>query len=102
LPRFCSPGQPENCLIECSPWQLLERLAKAAALGVLQKTVQGDYLIFGSANDRIAASEFATQPAPASLTLVRPSDLRWLFETIGSEQRIRALFRLGTNQYNCR
>jgi hypothetical protein len=40
------------------------------------------------------------QPAPASLTLVRPSDLRWLFKTIGSEQRIRALFRLGTNQYN--
>jgi hypothetical protein len=86
--------------MERSPWQLLERPAKASALGVLQKTVHGDDLIFGSANDRIRASEFATRPAPASLTLVRPNDLRWLFETIGSGQRLRALFRLGTNQYN--
>jgi hypothetical protein len=39
--------------MERSPWQLLERPAKASAPGVLQKTVQGDDLIFGSAADRV-------------------------------------------------
>jgi hypothetical protein len=90
-------GQPENCLIERSPWQLLERPAKTSALGVLQEAVQGGDLTFGSASDRVAACQFATQPALASLALVPPSDVRWLFETIGSKQRVRARFRLGAN-----
>ena len=95
-----APSQPENCLIESAPWELLERPARQTALRVLTKTVQHRELLFGSASDRIFAAGFAVKPAAASLALVVPTEVRWLFETIGSKQRVRAKFRLGRCLYN--
>jgi len=94
------PGQPENWLIEKTSWELLERPANKNALRILLNAVQGGELLFGSASDRIAASTFATKPASASLALVLPAGVNWLFETIGSKQRARALFQLGSHHYN--
>ena len=93
-------GQPENCLVDPEPWQLLDRPARSEKLGALRQAVQAGDWIFGTIGDRIAASTFATHPPPASLAIVRPSDVRWLFETMGSKQRVRALFGLRRSNYN--
>lgn len=95
-----SPGQPENRLVDSTPWQLLERPTNATKLNVLRRAVQKEDWIFGTIGDRIAASSFAAHPPAASLAVVRPLDVRWLFETIGSKRRVRALFRLGGCSYN--
>lgn len=95
-----SLGQPENCLVDSAPWQLLERPANSAKLGVLQKVLQNAGWIFGTVGDRIASSTFASHPPTASLALIRPTNVRWLFETIGSKQRVRALFCYGASNYN--
>lgn len=95
-----SAGQPENWLIENAPWELLERPAGKHALRALLNTVQGGDLLFGSGSDRVVACSFAAKPAAASLALVLPTEVGWLFETIGSKQRARALFRLGAHHYN--
>jgi len=98
--RRATASQPENWLIESAPWRLLERPARASVLRVLTKTVQGQGPLFGSASDRICAASFAVKPAAASLALVMPAEVRWLFETVGSKQRARVGFRLGKCFYN--
>lgn len=98
--RKPTPSQPENWLIESAPWELLERPARISVLQILAKTVHSQELLFGSASDRICAVSFAAKPAAASLALVMPGEVRWLFETIGSKQRVRAKFRLGRCSYN--
>lgn len=95
-----APGQPENWLVHGAPWRLLERPARRATLNVLRKVIQAEGLLFGCASDRIPASAFAIRPAAASLALVLPTEVRWLFELLGSKQRVRALFRLGPHHYN--
>lgn len=98
--RKSAPGQPENWLIARSPWQLLQRPATPAALRLLKNNIQTDDLIFGSAADRERGAKFIANPAAASLALVQPREVGFLFETIGSKQRVRTLFRLGKHRYN--
>ena len=98
--RKATASQPENWLIENAAWRLLERPARSSVLQVLTKTVRRDELLFGSASDRICAGSFEKRPALASLALVVPKEVRWLFETIGSKQRARVKFRLGRCVYN--
>jgi hypothetical protein len=95
-----SPGQPENCLVDSKPWQLLERPANGTKLAALQRALQTDGWIFGTTGDRIPSATFAANPPASSLALIRPSHVRWLFETIGSKQRVRALFCLSGSSYN--
>lgn len=93
-------GQPENCLVDSRPWQLLQRPASAEKLGTIQRAVQARDWIFGTIGDRISSATFAPNPPASSLALVRPTNVRWFFETIGSKHRTRAVFGFDRSNYN--
>jgi hypothetical protein len=94
------PGQPGNWLIGNCRWKLLERPAPQELHGVFAKALYRGNLIFGSALDKLGAASFRYRPPSASLALLKPHNVRFLHEIIGSKKRVRALFDLGQNSFN--
>lgn len=93
------PGQPENWLVRGS-WKLLQRPGPQSTREILAKHLSRQQTIFGSESDRIAFASFAQAPAPESLNLVRPRQVVFLHEILGSKRRVRAVFAFGKIRYN--
>jgi hypothetical protein len=65
------------------------------------ETLQTDGWIFGATGDRIAESlPRSSLPIHPRRRWLSSAHVRWLFETIGSKQRMRTLSCLGGSSYN--
>jgi hypothetical protein len=96
------PHQPENWLVDETPWVLLERPASAAhAHGVAAAVCRGPRL-FGNTGPWVPHAQFLSRPARESLVLVAPADIRWHteFNTYELRNMPRVLFRLGDVRYD--
>ena len=87
------PEQPENRLIEGTPWQLRERPANLEALRAIPPAMERTAELLGNAETRLRASRVRELPGP-SLALFAPRHLRlsvWEDHDLG-KQRVRAHF----------
>lgn len=87
------PEQPENRLIEGTPWQLLERPANLAALRMIPPAVERTAELLGDTEPRLRAARVRELPGP-SLALIAPRHLRlsvWNDHDLG-RQRMRVHF----------
>lgn len=75
-----SPWQPENWGIAPSAWQILERLDPSSIADELQSLVNEDVRILDGSGRKISSQALTAEPIHASLTLVRPTALRWRIE----------------------
>lgn len=94
-------GQPENRLIEGSPWRLGERPANLEALEVVRRAVQVGPGLFGDGETRWRAARVRELPPASSLTLVQARHAR-LVVTEDRElwrKRVRVLFWLGGREW---
>jgi hypothetical protein len=90
------PEQPENRLIEGTPWQLLERPARLPALRAVPAALEGSPALLGDTEGRLRSSRVRELPG-ASLALFSPGDLRFTVRDdhdLG-RRRIRARFWWG-------
>lgn len=69
--------QPENWLVDGTPWRLLRRPGKKEEINVIWEHVIDDLLLFGNSGDRVPENE----NVECSLALVRVADLRWRITT---------------------
>ena len=93
-------GQPENWLIANAPWKLLERPAPRSLQDVVAKALHLESSLFGSYSDRVAARFFQLTPSLGSLALLKPEEVQFRHEILGSKKRVRALFILGQHEFN--
>ena len=94
------PHQPENWVIDGTPWMLVSRPLPAAARPVLQGAVVSGPALFGNVFDRVP-DHFRAAPAQSSLALVAPERLSWQIRlTQNFTRQTRALFTLGGVHYN--
>jgi len=94
--------QPENWCIDGAAWQLVGRPAPAAQGRLVAASVFRGSLLFGDAGRATPEAHFEQRAAGESLTLVRPTDVRWYteFNTYDLRNKPRVIFRLGDVQYD--
>ncbi|MPZ22941.1 MAG: hypothetical protein GEU28_05240 [Dehalococcoidia bacterium] len=92
--------QPENWTLGDRPWELAGRPTPAAADEVMAANLVRDGALFGDSRSRIPFTEFARRPAPASLALAVPANIRWVARTTGDARQARTQFTLGGNDYD--
>jgi hypothetical protein len=94
------PEQPENRLIEGTPWQLLERPACLSALRAIPAALETPPALLGDAESRLRSSHVRELPGP-SLALCSP---RQLYFSVRDDhdlgrRRLRAHFRWGSREW---
>jgi len=96
------PHQPENWLVDNSPWKLLERPASADHVRVVSAAVSGGSALFGNTGRSVPQAQFRGRPARESLALVQPANIRWRteFNTYELRNMQRVLFQLGDVPYD--
>jgi len=96
------PHQPENWLVDESPWVLLERPAALDRAPVVAAAVSRDPATLGNQGRSVTEAQMRARPAADSLVLVQPADIRWRTEFSTHELRntARVLFRLGGVWYD--
>jgi hypothetical protein len=96
------PHQPENWLVDDSPWTLLERPASPDRSRVVFDAVRNGSLLFGNAGRWVPEAQFHRRPAPESLVLVQPADISWHteFNTYQLCNMPRVSFGLGDTSYD--
>jgi hypothetical protein len=92
--------QPENWLIDGTPWQLMARPAPAGVMAKLAGAISKTDLLFGNPSDRIAMADLERHPAAASLALVEPYDIHWFVWQYENRKKLRVQFRLGPYRYD--
>ena len=100
--RQPQPHQPENWLVDESPWALLERPAALDRAPIVAAAVSRDPAILGNQRRFVTEKQMRARPAADSLVLVQPADIRWRTEFSTHELRntARVLFRLGGVPYD--
>jgi len=95
------PHQPENWVIGETQWELLERPASPAHIEQLVRSIEADSALFGDYGDRLDFDLLCKTPAPRSLCIVQPQDLKWRITTsIRGFRQTRAAFRLSGRSYD--
>ena len=96
------PHQPENWMMDQSPWSLVERPAAVERARVVAAAVFRGPLLFGNAGRWVPYAQFQKRPARESLVLVKPAGIRWRtqFNTYMLRNMPRVLFRLGEIPYD--
>jgi hypothetical protein len=96
------PHQPENWLVDNSPWTLLERPASADLVHIVSAAVFRGPQLLGNAGRSVPHAQLQRYPARESLALVEPADIRWRteFNTYQLRNVPRVLFRLGAVAYD--
>lgn len=95
------PHQPENWRVENRQWDHLGVLSGDRALQFLGDHAEPGPEIFGNRLDRVSWDHLVEHPAPASLELVEPRDLRWHITTsMRGNRQTRALFSLAGADYD--
>ncbi len=89
--------QPENWIIDGTPWRLCRRPGTELEISVIWDHVIEDPLLFGNSWDSVPEN----QDVEYSLALVRVEDLRWRITTsYRGKRQTRALFTFGNVQYD--
>jgi hypothetical protein len=93
--------QPENWVIGDAQWELLARPALPQHLEQIVRSVEAGPALFGDYGDRIDFDHLCKTPAPRSLCIVQPQDLKWRITTsIRGFRQTRAAFRLSGRSYD--
>jgi hypothetical protein len=93
--------QPENWVLGPSPIQLVARPADFQTLALMRGRIEPGPAIFGTTCHWIEHQSFADQAASQSLTLVRPSGLRFYSkENQCGFRQLRAKFELQSAEYD--
>lgn len=88
--------QPENWVIDSSPWHLVRRPGYHQEIAMMWDNVIEDNRIFGTQGDRVPANESVR----SSLALIRVCDLRWRITYFLGKRRTRALFSTCEQDYD--
>ncbi len=100
IERKPSAHQPENWLIADQPWRLISRGSSTEFAPLLQAHLTPGPALFETCSHKVSCNRFKTEPAQASLCLVRPADLRWKIEQHPyNSHKPSALFRLAGTSY---
>jgi hypothetical protein len=90
-----TPNQPENWVIDGTPWTLIARPIRSDLQILKNAIVTGPDLLTGC-KDRASFRDFEKRQATASLALVAPSAVDFYRNTNSTgKQRVRGRFRLG-------
>ena len=95
------PCQPENMLIDHSPWKLTDILPPEDAYGFLEAHLtQGPDLLGGT--EKGVEEKVAQQGLAASLTVAEPNEIRFRSQdnSFRPGRQARAIFNLGPTEYN--
>lgn len=97
-----APHQPENWVIDKSPWVLTSRPMTAALCSVLCNAIVAGPVLLGNNSDRIPLALLQQQQAIASLALIKPNsvDLYHQLSYRGNPQA-RGQFELGDGNHTC-
>jgi hypothetical protein len=93
-------NHPEDWLINSSAWKLISRPAPVNLGPVLGAAIQQGDLLFGDGAGSIPIRDVESRGGVASLTLVRPENVRWRTARQGEWKKARVLFQLGNRRYN--
>ncbi len=95
------PYQPENWLIESTPWRLVSHTLNQSHLRLIKNAFfQGDSL-FGTKFDRIPYTQFEQYPVKSSLEIIQPMGVKWVIKNNYSGNRqIRVIFYLHNIEYD--
>lgn len=86
------PWQPENWRISGVAWHLVEQVGPSEALNVLEGIIDHEVRILNGTQRSIPADALRNNPIDASLTLVRPTELRWRIENAPWGRQEKAFF----------
>ena len=68
---------------------------------MLQKYITAGPELLGNHRDRVPYARFVSNPAPASLTMVEPSEVAWVIdESYSGKRQTRTKFQLDDRVYN--
>jgi hypothetical protein len=93
------PAQPENRVVDDTPWQLLERPASRPNLLRLERTPTSSELLFGTPGRAVRATGFGV---PASILYVDPRDTQAVYDwdSAKGKYRARMRFECGSTRYD--
>lgn len=96
------PHQPENWLVDNSPWTLLERPAPADYARLVSAAVFNGSELLGNTGRFVPQGQFRDRQARESLVLIQPTDIRWHteFDTHKLRNTARVPFFLGEIPYD--
>lgn len=93
--------QPENWLLEDSPWLFVNALSNSEACTVLSSTLDSGPVLLGNTSDRIIIDSLSTEPVTSSLTVIEPTLLQWEITTsFRGNRQTRAIFKLSGQRYS--
>lgn len=97
-----APHQPENWVIDKSPWALASRPMDPGLCSVLRNAIEMGPDLLGNSSDRISETELQQQPASASLALIAPQSVRLYHQlSYRGNPQARGRFELGIRNQNC-
>jgi hypothetical protein len=96
-----SNSQPENWLIDGTPWMLIDRPTSNQHRELLRtRLFRGDEL-FGSTSDCVSAASFLATPGEGSLALIKPGRPLWSTGTsMRGRKQLRVSFQLVSTRYD--
>jgi hypothetical protein len=93
--RRIQPHQPENWVIDETPWQLVRRPADKVGQDLVRSHIVHWPDLLGSRTTTMAYDDFLRRPNPSSLAIVRPSRPVLVAESRGQgRKRLRVRFSL--------
>lgn len=100
---LADPAQPENVLIDDSPWELRKQLARDEAYGWLSRFLDTGPALLGNRGKAMTAED-AAKGVEASLALIEPTSGVSLVmrppEKEFSQYRPRVVFEFGSKEYD--
>ncbi|HEX6456636.1 MAG TPA: hypothetical protein VF009_08985 [Solirubrobacterales bacterium] len=99
--RLADPAQPENVLIDGSPWELRKELAREGAYERLAPFFSDGPTLLGNYG-KAMSEEDATEGVEASLALIEPSNLSFLLrppEDTYGKLKPRVTFEFSSTRY---
>jgi hypothetical protein len=95
------PHQPENWVLESTPWKLISRVSPSGALAMLSPWLSPGHDLLGNTSDRLGYEALKASPASAFLALIEPTNISWDFN-VNPWNRIqrRTHFRHGGRIYD--
>jgi hypothetical protein len=94
------PNQPENWTIGRGIWRRLPTPAEEKLRSLLAQALSDTPLLFGTSGDRVAMEDYASHPAEASLSLIRPLyPVFMLMRNYGGRPQVRLRFSHSRNWY---
>lgn len=89
------PGQPENRVVDDTPWELLERPASRPRLAGLEQTPVWDGPLFGTSGRSVRATAFNLGP---SILYLVPRDIEAVCDWDSEKERYRARLRFSSGR----